>query len=249
MAQPGRRAGRRIRPAPPGALACWQCPGSAIASVIASLRAAQSSDSPLHPSRRSPLPSGSEGPAGRSVMLAGRFRRVPRRPPPAAARRASVALACRTGSHRDRSARRRGGWRWPAARSRRSPGRDGRVPETGLVIGHDHAGSGRRDVPETIDGDPCPRSERRHRAPGHRSVLPAHPPGRPRDARCRPAAIGWRHIPPHVAGASPLSAPVCRIRLDAHLTGRAGGQDWLIAIFLAGPRFGSGTRISRTPSL
>jgi len=38
-------------------------------------------------------------------------------------------------------------------------------------------------------------------------------------------------------------------RIGAHLAIAAGDQDLLIAIFLAGGRFGSGTRISSTPAL
>jgi hypothetical protein len=75
-----------------------------------------------------------------------------------------------------------------------------------------------------------------------------HPDGRGTllDATPRTSAGGTVH---NAVSASPLGAPFCRIRPDAHRAGMAGGQDLLIAIFLGSSCFGSGTRISSTPAL
>jgi hypothetical protein len=48
---------------------------------------------------------------------------------------------------------------------------------------------------------------------------------------------------------SAVGALAGRIRTGPHLASAAGSQDLLMAILLAGSRFGSGMRISSTPSL
>ncbi len=94
------------------------------------------------------------------------------------------------------------------------------------------------------------RHQRRRRTPGHPSALPAHLSVRPwGDPRWVPAAVRRQNASGTVPSGAAIGAPAARSRTGAHLAGAAGGQDLLIAIFLAGSRSGAGMRISSTPAV